>query len=282
MSERNRLETLLGAVDRLVREPLAEAEVERDTEAFLARGGLPPRDVEATAAVGKKRLLLYRKLVLRGLRAAIRAEIPRAAARLGARFDADVDAFVSACPPRSHYLRDVAFEFVDWAAPGWATDAGVPSYLADLARHELSLFTVGSAADPDGACGPADLELERSVRFHPSVRLFRYAHAVHELSAELGATDVPAQTPTILLGYRDPQSDVRYLALSDLAGAVVERLVAGETLEMAVRASCEAFGRPLSDDVLAGTARVLTDLVERGAVLGAGGPGRPSRERERG
>jgi hypothetical protein len=265
--ERERLRALLGAMARLVRDPEAPARVAGDAEAFLAEAGLGEADRASLAKLGEGRLLLYRKLVRGGLTKAIRLEIPRTAARLGEAFDPWADRFIAEESPRSHYLRDVAFEFVDWVAPRWAADAAVPSYLADLARHELSTFDAGTAAGEAASTG-VDLELDRRVRFHASARLLRYDHAVHRLLAEESARDVPERTPTALLAYRDREHEVRYLELTPLAAAILGRLLAGETLRAAVVGGAEALGHALDGAVLGGTGTLLEDLGGRGVVLG--------------
>ncbi len=262
-----RFPALLGAVASLVREPGVEARIAADPQAFFVEGGLGAADAASLATQGERRLLVYRKLVRRSLTAAIRLEIPRTAARLGASFEAWVDRFIDEESPRSHYLRDVAFELVAWARPRWATDTDVPCFLGDLARHELIGFEVGSADDESGVTG-IDLELDATARFHASVRLARYDHAVHRLLADETARDVPAREPTALLAYRDADHEVRYLELSPLAAAILDRLLAGETLRSAVVGAALDRGEALGPEVLAGTARLLDDLAERGALLG--------------
>ena len=274
-SEDARFEGLLSVMDRIIREPEAERRIAEDPGAWLAEGGLGEADVESLVAAGPQRLLFYRKLARKGLTRAIRVEIPRTAARLGEVFDAHVARYVEEEAPRSHYLRDVAFEFVAWAAPRWAEDDTVPSYLADLARHELSAFEVAAAPADEAAAiaepgrNPADgLALDRGALFDASARLFRYAHAVHRLEAAEEARDLPAREPTALLGYRDVEHGLRYLELTPLAAAILERLLGAEALEAAVSEGCRALGHAVDAAVLESTAALLTELGRRGVILG--------------
>ncbi len=267
-----RLESLLGAVDRLIRAPGVEDEVSADAPAFLERGGLDHADAEATARFGTARLLVYRKLVRRGIAAAVRVQMPRAAARLGARFDALVDAFVEERAPASHYLRDVAFELVDFAEPRLAAEPEVPPFVIELARHELSAYAAGSAPDAERVDRP-EIALDRGVVFDPSARVARYHHAVHELSEDVDARDVPRPIETRLFVYRDADDEVRYLALTPFAAAVVVRLLAGDALGAAVKVGASDAGVELDDHALAGAASLLEDLKTRGALLGATLPG---------
>jgi hypothetical protein len=293
--EAERYEALLAAVQRLVRAPDAVGALAGDAVAWLSEGGLAPGDAAQLAALGPNRLLVYRRHVRRGLDRAIRLEIPRTAARFGGAFAAWVDRWIDEESPRSRYFRDVAFEMVAWAAPRWARDTNVPAYLGDLARHELIYFEVASAPDAaddggdphtpgpaghDGGDphtpGPAgEIALDRGVCFHASTRLCRYDHAVHRLDAELDARDVPAAEPTALLAYRDAEHDVRFLELTPIAAAILERLLAGELLGPAVVAGCGALAHPVDAAVTGSTAALLGDLLERGVVLGAASPDTP-------
>lgn len=274
--EAARLERVLDAVHALVQESGAEAALAADPAAWLDGRGLDEADRAALAALGGKRLLVYRKLVRRGIEAAIRIEIPRTAARLGDAFGRWVERFCDEELPRSHYLRDVAFELVAWAAPRWEADPEVPPYAADLARHELAAFEVACAPDLAAEARTGEpLALDRGVVLDPSAKLFRYAWAVHRLAADLGARDVPVREPTVLLGYRDAEHDVRWLELSPVAAGVVERLLAGDSLGGAVQGAATAAGCTVDAALLEGVARLLADLGERGALIGAA-PGAPA------
>jgi hypothetical protein len=261
-----RYEALLAAVQRLVRAPGAERALADDAEGWLAQGGLGPDDTAQLAALGTRRLLLYRRHVHRGLRRAVRQEIPRTAARLGDAFDATMTRWIEEAAPSSRYFRDVAFELVAWAAPRWALDPALPSYLGDLGRHELTCFDVENASDAE-APGDAEIALDRGVRFSGSARLCRYDHAVHRLSAEIDARDVPERVPTAILAYRDEDHDARFLELTPLAAAILERLLRGERLGPAVVAASGELGHEVDPAVTGSTAALLEDLIARKAIL---------------
>jgi hypothetical protein len=266
---RARLSKAQRAIQRTVREADPERALREDRRAWLADAGFGGDDLEAMARLEDRRILLYRKLVRRGLRAAIRVEIPRSAARLGPAFDAYVARYFEEELPRSRYLRDVAFEFVAWAAPRWASDEAVPSYLADLARHELIAFEVACDPEPPRAPTGLPLDLERPVAFIAAARLARYQHAVHKLDADESARDAPAREPTAMLVYRDADHEVRYLDLTPLAAAILDRLLGGAPLRDAVLGGCAELGAAVDAPVLEGTARLLSDLGDRGVMLGA-------------
>jgi hypothetical protein len=269
---------LLATMARLVRAPDAEGGLGGDAQAWLAAGGLGSADAAQLAALGPKRLLVYRRHVRRGLLRAVRLEIPRTAARLEGAFEACVERFIEEEAPRSRYFRDVAFELVAWAAPRWASDPAVPAYLGDLARHEIAHFEAASAPDAAAGAPLTEVALDRGVRFAAGVGLGRYAFAVHRLDAALEARDVPAREPTALLAYRDAEHDVRFLELTPLAAEIVGRLLGGERLGPAVTGACACQGlaeggraergRPVDPAVTRSTAALLEDLIARGAILG--------------
>ena len=99
-------------------------------------------------------------------------------------------------------------------------------------------------------------------------RMITLGWAVHELPREDVAAE-PEERSVSLLAYRDAQHRARYLALTPLAAAILERLIAGEALGAAMIGACASQGRPVDDAVLAGAARLLADLGERGVLLGA-------------
>ena len=268
-SESERYEALLGAMTRMVRAPDAERALDEDAQGWLQAGGLEAGDAAQLAALGPKRLLVYRRHVRRALRRAVQQEIPRTAARLGPAFAPWVDRWIDEESPRSRYFRDVAFELVEWVAPRWSDDPLVPAYLADLARHELVYFEVASAPDEGShPRTPEAIALDRAVTFAASARLCRYDHAVHRLDAALEARDQPAREPTALRAYRDAEHDVRFLELTPLAAEILGALLRGEPLGQAVVAGCAALCHPLDPAVTHSTAALLGDLLERGAILG--------------
>jgi hypothetical protein len=235
--------------------------------AWLDELELPPGE-RAALAQQLVQLGVYRKLVRGTLREAIELAIPRTIARLGSLFDEYFERFLAARGPRSHYLRDVTTELLAFCAPLWLEDTRVPRWAHDLSRHEALRIEIG--AMPVGAAEQlGELSLDRALRFSEASRVVRYAFAVHRLSEDERDRREPEQAATALFVYRSPEHEVRYLELSAAAAAILERLHGGQTLGLALREAAAALGVPLDDALLEGTARVLADLAERGALLGA-------------
>ncbi len=249
----------------------SEEEFTRDLRGYLERRGVPGADVEAIVAA-PPRLALYRRLVRNNVLGVTHRMMPRTRARLNDAadaFDASFAAFLEERAPRTHYLRDVPAEFLAWATPRWRARGDVPAYAADLAAHELVEFEICAAPVPADPPPLVDVALDRALVFTEAKRVMRYAHAVHLLPAGTGDRTAPTTREVTLLVYRDDTHAARFLELSPLAGAIVERLIAGEPLGAALGAACAALGYTLDDAILADTARLLADLGERGVLLGA-------------
>lgn len=245
---------------------------------WIAERNLHPDDAAALAAQDPKRLVVYRALPRFSMRGAVALAMPRSMARLGDSFHKYWDRFLNEHGPRSHYLRDVTTEFLDFCEPIWRAeqaqdgDAPVPPYLADLARHEALRVVIASqktrqktrAQETEAGA----LELGRGVRFTEAVRVMRYGFAVHELPDDEDDRSMPREAPTTLLVYRDPDHEVRYLRLTHLAGTIIDGLIAGRTLSEAVTGSCDQARQAVTDELLGGIAQVLGDLAERRVILG--------------
>jgi hypothetical protein len=235
--------------------------------ALCERHAVAPEDAEALGE-SHARLLVYRDLVRGNLREALQLSIPRSMARLGASFDEYFDRFLQERAPRTHYLRDVTPELLAFCRPYWADDPRVPAYLADLALHESLHIEVSALPVLPRGHEAAPLTLEQGVDFSAALRLVRYAHAVHELDADIADRSTPAPRPVALLVYRSREHEVRYLELSPLAHDIVERLLADDSLASAVQEAAARAGTPLTEGVLAGAAQLLADLAERGVIRG--------------
>jgi hypothetical protein len=246
-----------------------------DLRAYLEKHGVDADDIEAMLSA-PQRLAVYRRLVRHNVVDVVARMLPRTRARLEraapGEFDRSFDAFLADPSPRTHYLRDVPAEFLAWVTPRWKSDARAPAYLADLAAHELTHFGVASAPDA-GEPRPLDeVAIDRPLVFSDAVRLAHYAFAVHELPTELDDTSEPPARDVTLLAYRDADHEVRFVELTPLAAAIVERLVAGDVLGAAIARACDDRGAARTSELLAETARLLADLGERGVLLGAAAP----------
>lgn len=261
-----------GALESAFAELILGARLDADDpvalEAWLTRHGVAPEDADAIREHEIRRLLVYRRLVHGTLREAIELGMPRAVARLGPLFEEYFARFLAERGPQTHYLRDVTTELLDFCAEPWSRDPRVPAYLMDLSRLEALRIEIAAAPPRQRPEVFAPLELDAGLAFSEALRLLPCAYRVHELSESLSDRTWPAPGPTQLLVYRSPDHRVRYLELTPLAGAILTRLLAGESLKDSLLGATRAAGAELDDATLAGTAALLSDLSARGVVLG--------------
>jgi hypothetical protein len=261
-------EALERSLGELVFGPAIDVSDRTAVLAWLGEQGVSASDASAIAETELPHLLVYRRLVRGTLREALRRAIPRSLARLGEHFDPYFDRFLRDRGPQTHYLRDVTFELLDFMSQSTAEDPCVPSYWLDLARHEALHIEVAATPVRRATAEPAALELDAGLAFSESVRLVHYAHAVHTLPDDLNDRQAPAREPTYMLAYRDADHDVRYLALTELAAAVLERLRRGSSLRQSLTEAAAEKAVPLDESTLDATAALLADLAERGVILG--------------
>lgn len=229
--------------------------------------------LEAESLAPDDELSVYRALVRGNLRDVVRTQLEDTRALVGdARLDADVEAFVDAGLPRSHYLRDVPPAFLAFVAPRWraAIAAGaLPAHALDLATWELATYEVAAAWEDPAAAEARrfepSLDLARPVVLSVSTRVLRLGYPVHDLPSE----GPPSAAPTALVLYRDAEHEPRTLVLSPLAADIVERLAAGEALGHALRAAAEGRGVALDATLLGEISALLADYAARGILLGA-------------
>lgn len=254
-----------------------EATFEADLGAFLRSQGVDEDDAKALLA-SPRRLGLYRRLIRHNVVGVTETMLERTKAHLdrlapGA-FGRTIDGFLDERGPSTHHLRDVPTEFLSFAAPRWADDPTVPPWIVDYAELELVDFTIAVAPRPLPPPPLADVAADRPLVFAEPKKLVRLGWAVHEVASAPGtasesAPPSPDKRAVTLLVYRDTEHRTRFLELTPLAAAILERLVAGDALGPAMTNACATEGHPLTNDVLAGAARLLADLGERGVLLGA-------------
>ena len=229
---------------------------------------------EALEAVPPARHDVYRKLVRNGISSTIYGFMPRTRARRGvADFDDDIGRWLGEEGPHSPYIRDLPSEFSAWISARWRLDASVPEYLVEVGRYELMEMRV--KAEPDAARrsdSPPPLSLDAVLDFHGSACLGEFSHKVQLLPRSKDDTQAPARDDTRLLGYRDEFHDVRFLELSRLAYEVVLDLLDGVCFGEAVQAGTARAGENVSDDTLARVGVVISDMVDRGIILGVRPP----------
>lgn len=191
------------------------------------------------------------------------ARIPDFLVELG-RLEA-VQIEIAAAPGRQRLLSDAEAKAQHTAAQ--ATAAQGTAAQGTAAQDTAAQDTAAQHAAPAERASD-ELELDRGVVFSSATRLLCFEHRVHELPESEDDRSEPLRSTTHLFVYRSAEHEVRYLELSPLASSVIERLLAGATLRVALIGACTDAGVPLDEVTLGGAAQVLAELGARGVLLG--------------
>ena len=233
--------------------------------------GVSDDDIDASnQATIVERFFLYRQLVHGRFWGALEVSIPRTIARIGKDLvKRDIEDFIHQHATKSPYLRDIAPEFLTFVEHRWRDQGLVSADLIELARHELLTIDIAASLDDDVKSSIDEVDLESRFQFRQSTRLVHYSYAVHLLPDDEADRTTAAQGDFWVFGYRDDDYQVRFLELTRLAAAVVEKLMQGECLRDAATNGCKSIGAEVSDEALANIAILLDDFEQRGVLVGA-------------
>lgn len=263
-------ETIQRALASVIRDPAIRERVAADPEGTLTELGLDASARASTLRCGVDRLLAYHEMVHSRLFRTIKSFMGSAGYWLGdARVHADVRVWVRERGPKTGIFREVPAEFVAWARPRWADDPTVPDWVGALAEHEVGTRTIRNDPGSVGAPTGNKIELEQPVVCNQTARVLRYAWPLHRVPAQPAAEFEPAAEPVALVGYRGTDDRVRYLRCEPRDAALLERLLAGETLRAALFGACEDVGQTLDDEILGQTALTLADWMDRHILHGS-------------
>jgi hypothetical protein len=245
----------------------SEAAFTADLRGFLESHGVEAEDVAAILAA-PPRLALYRRLIRNNVTGVTEKMLKRTRARMDSAlpgaFEASFGSFLEEVGPRTHYLRDVPDEFLEWVLPRWKVRTDLPAWISDYARYELAEFQVAAALAP-APPEVTEVSPDRPLVFAEPVRLMRFAYAVHELSRDDDDRSEPAARASALLVYRDDDHVVQWLELTPFAAAITERLLRGRAIVGAVGDAATELGAKAG---VLDVAQFLADLGERGVLLG--------------
>lgn len=256
------------AIERMAFGPALDPNDATAAALFLRSCDVSDADVSAIIDAGFSRLLVYRILIRNGIRNHIGHRIPLTIERLGDAFEPYLDRFFDERGPRTHYLHDVTSELLDFCESLWMADLRMPPWTMALARYENAYHEIRMMAAPTKRAR-AEVVLDLPLQFTDAARLLRSQWAVHDFATN-PAHGEPQARATSLIIYRNDAHDVRYLEVTSLAGAILERLMLGRrSVRDAIAQACADANVELREDVVLSIARLLSELADCGVLLGA-------------
>lgn len=224
----------------------------------------------AASSADWERFVLYRQLVFGRFWGTLEVSIPRTIARIGKEIlQQDLREWIFQRATKSVYMRDIPPEFMAFVGTRWFDELNLPDYLRELALHELLTIDVAAGLDDDAKASIEGVDVDTCLQFQQAAKLAHYRYAVHRLPEDEEDRSEPALGDWWILGYRDAEDEVRFLELTPLAAAVVDKLMQGQCLGDAAKSGCASAGVALDDGALATIAVLLDDLEERGVFIGS-------------
>lgn len=181
-------------------------------------------------------------------------------------FAAMFDRFLAEAPPRSRAFFGVVPELAVFAANHWRDNVSVPVWASDLVTYEGARVRV---ADMDARRGRsvAEFEFDRVPELHDALLLVSVSHRVHRDPEPDGSYERRATEICVYRG-KDERTVGAYVLGSFAAGCMRE-WQAGATVSESVARVCEAQQLAANAQLIDSLCTVLSDLLERGAVLGS-------------
>jgi len=237
----------------------------------------PPEAAFAALGTDPARWKVYRRMVRSRLAESIEHAFERLVGVVGAdTFREIIGKFLADAPPRSHYLRDVPGEFLDFFEKNRnaVTRAyALPAFALDLARYEWAELETAYSFEEASALRVGPLDMQGVAVLSPAHRLVDLAYPVHRI--ETGGPDQAMEAePFSLCLYRHAKThEVAVLELTPVTAAMLS-LMERRTMPLVkvVQKAAEAIGATVDVAFVEALSTLLADLIERGVLLGSLAP----------
>jgi hypothetical protein len=181
-------------------------------------------------------------------------------------FVAMFDRFLADTPPRSRAFFDVVPELAGFAANHWRDNADVPAWASDLVTYEAARIHVADMVSRRDR-SVAEFEFDRVPELDDAMMLLALTHRVHRDPEPDGSYE---RRPTEICVYRaKDERTVGAYVLGSFAAGCMRTWQEGATVSDSVARVCEAQQIAANAQLIDGLCTVLSDLMERGVVLGS-------------
>lgn len=234
-----------------------------------------PTDADFAAfGASPERWKVYRRMVRSRFVENVEHGFERLRAVVGEdRFREIIACFLAESPPRSHYLRDVPGEFLQFFEhhrDRLMRAFGLPGYALDLARYEWAELETAYSHEEASALQVGPLAMDRVPVLTPAHRLIDLAYPVHRMGSS-GHDASMSPAPFSLCLYRDVKNhEVAVLELTPVTAAMLSAMESRtSTLTEVVRNAALAVGVTVDVAFVEALSTLLADLTERGVLLGS-------------
>lgn len=228
-----------------------------------------PKTCPRPQNVPVRRMAVYTEIVYNNIESTLAACFPVAKSILSTRkWQALVCSFMAEYRASTPLFREISQEFLQHLAAMDTTKLKLPEFLPSLLHYEwvelaLSVLDVTVKVDV-----PEDI-LHTPLRLNPALYLLQYAYPVHQISVDFQPKK-PAKMPTYLLVFRNANHQIQFIELNPITFQLVSILQnAYLTGEQVLQKLAAQNPQITPEIVLQFGAQTLTELSEKGAILGA-------------
>jgi hypothetical protein len=219
------------------------------------------------AGVTQERMAVYQELFFNNVLNFVNSAFPvLTTLYLPSLWLAKVRLFFQTSKLPSPYFLDIAESFLDWLQQQ-PLDAADPPFLLELAHYEwIELYLATAHRQNDGPW-LQQIENNQPLAVDELALLLSYQFPVSQISADFQPTQ-PTNEPSLLLVYRDPAQDIKFVALTQLSATVLQLLInaPGQSL-VELTTTLQTLAPQLTNAALsAGAAQLLDELAKKGVI----------------
>ncbi len=209
---------------------------------------------------------LYREMVRLRLRELLQSAFPRTRALLGAtRFTTLGNDWLTAHPPRTRYLRDIAGEFARWTSGEMRTHENVPAHTHDLLALEAARWECMHGQERVPA-NVVEFEFDRVPVVDPGARLLTLEYAVNDESE----AEPRRGSFHVCVHRRNSDYGTEVWTLNQMAARMLAGWKSGdETAQQTIARILREDGTSADEKFIDGLGTVLSSMIERGVILGS-------------
>lgn len=181
-------------------------------------------------------------------------------------WQAKVRRFFQSSHLHSPYFLDIAETFLSWLQQQTLL-AEDPPFLLELAHYEWIELYLATAHRQNDLPWLQQIENSQPLAVDELALLLSYQFPVSQISVEFQPTQPTAQ-PSLLLVYRDPAQDIKFVALTQLSATVLQLLIntPGQSL-LELTMALQTLAPQLTNEALrAGAGQLLEELAKKGVI----------------
>lgn len=166
----------------------------------------------------------------------------------------------------SPYFLDIAESFLAWLQEQNHGDED-PPFLLELAHYEWIELYLATAHRTQTVAPLAQIAGSQPLAVDEMALLLSYQFPVSQISIQFQPTSAPAD-PSLLLVYRNPEDDIKFMALNQLSASLLQLLITtpGQCLTE-LTSTLQSLAPQLTNAMISeGALQLLQELAKKGVI----------------